>query len=68
MEANFKADFERTMEFRELNKAVEREAQELQLLRQARSTPMSRSTTKLLVDLPYYFPMYNSPDRGGVIL
>lgn len=39
MEANFKADFERTMEFRELSKAVEREARELQVLRQARSAP-----------------------------
>ena len=36
MEVNFKADFERTMEFRSLSKAVEREARELQVLRQVR--------------------------------
>lgn len=37
MEVNFKADFERTMEFRSLSKAVEREARELQVLRQVNS-------------------------------
>lgn len=34
MEVNFKADFERTMEYRRLNRAVEREAKELSVLRQ----------------------------------
>ena len=37
MEVNFKADFERTMEFRSLSKAVEREARELQVLRQVKN-------------------------------
>lgn len=37
MEVNFKADFERTMEFRSLSKAVEREARELQVLRQVKT-------------------------------
>lgn len=36
MEVNFKADFERTMEFRRLTRAVEREARELAVLRQVR--------------------------------
>lgn len=38
MEVNFKADFERTLEFRTLSKAVEREARELQVLRQVTFT------------------------------
>eukprot|EP00903_Cladosiphon_okamuranus_P011013 g10402.t1 len=42
MEVNFKADFERTSSFRDLNRAVQREARELQVLRQARlvATPL----------------------------
>lgn len=36
MEMNFKADFERTTSFRDLNRAVQREARELQVLRQVR--------------------------------
>lgn len=34
MEVNFKADFERTREYQRLNRAVEREAKELAVLRQ----------------------------------
>lgn len=38
MEVNFKTDFERTKEYRNLNVAVEREAKELQVLRQVRAS------------------------------
>lgn len=34
MEVNFKADFERTSSFQDLNREVQREARELQVLRQ----------------------------------
>lgn len=34
MEYNFKADFERTSSYKRLNRAVQREAKEMQVLRQ----------------------------------
>lgn len=41
MEVNFKADFERTSSFKDLNRKVEREARELKVLRQVKIFKLS---------------------------
>lgn len=64
MEVNFKADFERSESFLDLNRAVQREARELEVLRQA----SRRFVSLFIYHLKHFFFVFRSKNDAAFFL